>query len=61
MALMSVKLYFNYCPEVTQNLAFFPMTASGGKAASLVSVNGKCVENAIYANNESNLMIGSIN
>jgi len=55
MSLMSVKLYFHYCPEVTRNLAFFPMTSAGGESASLVSVNGKCVENAIYANNESNL------
>ena len=52
MSLMSLKLYYHYCPEITRNLTYFPKTAAGGMAASLVSVNGTCVPNAVYANNE---------
>nr|CAB3242880.1 Eph3 ephrin receptor precursor [Phallusia mammillata] len=52
MSIMSVKLYYNFCPETTHNLAYFPKTVAGGEVASLVSVDGKCVSNAVYKNNE---------
>ena len=51
-SLISLKLYYHYCPEITHNLTYFPKTAAGGMAASLVSVNGTCVSNAVEANNE---------
>lgn len=52
MSLIGMKLYYHYCPETTYNLTYFPKTVAGGEVASLVSVDGKCVSNAIYTNNE---------
>jgi len=57
MSLMSMKLYYRFCPETTHNLAYFPKTVSGGEVASLISVDGKCVSNAMYTNNEGVLSI----
>ncbi|XP_076803976.1 ephrin type-A receptor 4-A-like [Clavelina lepadiformis] len=52
MSLMSLKLYYHYCPEITYNLAYFPKTVAGGQVASLIPVDGKCVSNAIYSGTE---------
>uniref|UniRef100_H2YLJ5 receptor protein-tyrosine kinase n=1 Tax=Ciona savignyi TaxID=51511 RepID=H2YLJ5_CIOSA len=52
MSLMSLKLYYYYCPETTHNLAYFSRTLSGGEVASLVAQSGKCVSNSVYSNNE---------
>lgn len=48
MSLMSVRVYYYYCPETTFELAYFPDTIAGEEVSSLIAVNGKCVSNAEY-------------
>lgn len=47
MSLISVRVFYYYCPETTKNLAIFPRTISGDDSASLVEVHGACVTNAL--------------
>ena len=43
VALMHVRIYYMFCPEVTKNLAIFPATTSGSEVTSLVEAKGVCV------------------
>jgi len=52
MSIMSMKLYYHYCPEITHNMAYFPKTVAGGDLASLIQVDGRCVSNAVYSNSD---------
>ena len=55
MSLVSMKLYYQFCPAITVKLAHFPATVAGGEVASLVPVQGKCVPNAEKVGNETEL------
>lgn len=43
MSLLSLRVYYYYCPSTTQDLARFPRTVAGEYATSLVVVKGTCV------------------
>lgn len=46
MSILSVRVYYFYCPEVLIGLAAFPRTISGNETTSLDDVSGTCVSNA---------------
>ena len=48
---MKIRLFYNYCPEVSRDLVHFPRTVAGGEQASLVAVNGQCVANSVPKDN----------
>ncbi|XP_041378210.1 ephrin type-B receptor 1-B-like isoform X2 [Gigantopelta aegis] len=47
VTLISIKIYYITCPNVTVNFAFFPETPTGDTDYSLVDQRGQCVENAV--------------
>lgn len=53
MSLIAVRVYYNYCPETTYGLAYYPRTLPGAEIASLIPIDGKCVSNAVYKDGES--------
>ena len=55
MSLVSMKLYYQFCPDTIMKLAHFPATVAGGEVASLVPVKGQCVPNAEKVGNETEL------
>ena len=55
MSLVSMKVYYQFCPETVMNLSRFPATVAGGEVASLIQVEGQCVRNAIKVGNETEL------
>ena len=55
MSLVSMKVYYQYCPDIVRNLSHFPATVAGEDVASLIPVEGKCVRNAVKVGNETEL------
>ena len=45
--LISVKVYYIICPQVTVNFATFPNTSAGKEEADIVQRQGSCVPNAV--------------
>nr|XP_039251463.1 ephrin type-A receptor 5-like [Styela clava] len=52
MSLLSLRVYYYYCPETTISLATFPKTVAGKNVASLVTIQGECVNNSKRASAE---------
>jgi len=46
MTIMHVRVYYKTCPEMTRDLASFPLTVTGPEVTSLVDVTGTCIANA---------------
>ena len=46
MSILSLRVYYFYCPKVVKGLATFSRTVSGNGTASLDYVEGVCVPNA---------------
>merc|ERR1719422_2439531 len=56
LSLLSVKVYYLTCPEITVEFAHYPETATGTDTGSVEKVLGKCVENSVPTGNQpSNL------
>ena len=51
MSLVSINLYYQFCPAVVKNLARFPATVAGSDVTSLVDIEGKCIPNAVRVSN----------
>ncbi|XP_006273097.4 ephrin type-A receptor 2 [Alligator mississippiensis] len=47
VALVSVRIYYKKCPDVHQNMAFFPETMAGADSQTLAKVQGTCVQDAV--------------
>ena len=47
LSIQKIKIFYNYCPEITRNLVTFPETVSGAGHADLVKVEGKCLPNSV--------------
>ncbi|VDD87315.1 unnamed protein product [Enterobius vermicularis] len=46
ISLLSVQVFYEVCPEITQRFTHFPKTVTGSELDSIISVNGQCVDNA---------------
>lgn len=46
ISLLSVQVFYEVCPEVTQRFTRFPRTVTGNESDSIISVSGSCVDNA---------------
>lgn len=46
MTLISVRVYYVTCDQVTSGFASFPATSTGTEPSSLVAVLGQCVDGA---------------
>ena len=46
MSILSLRVYYYYCPETIDGLAVFSRTATGNETTSLQEVIGKCIPNA---------------
>ncbi|XP_076805760.1 ephrin type-A receptor 4-A-like [Clavelina lepadiformis] len=46
MSLLSIRVYYFYCPRTVDALALFPRTVAGKDVASLEEVDGECVKNS---------------
>lgn len=57
MSLISLRIFYHYCPETNIALVNFPRTSAADEIASLVTVEGRCVANAVKANDEGNLSV----
>ena len=55
MSLVSMKLYYHFCPDTVMNLANFKATVAGGEITSLVPVKGSCVPNAVKIGDDAEL------
>ena len=49
MSILSLRVYYFYCPEVLVGLAAFPGTVAGNETTSLKEVEGRCVSHASAA------------
>ena len=47
ITLLSVRIYYVTCPNITINYAFFMETPTGDRPSSLVQKQGECVPNAV--------------
>ncbi|ESO91241.1 hypothetical protein LOTGIDRAFT_105485, partial [Lottia gigantea] len=47
VTLISIKVFYVVCPNITMNFASFPETPTGDSESSLVDRQGQCVRNAI--------------
>ncbi|XP_053400627.1 uncharacterized protein LOC123559084 [Mercenaria mercenaria] len=46
VSLVSVKVYYKICPEITHHYALYPATPAGKDISSSVEVEGQCVPNS---------------
>ena len=46
MSLISLRVYYHYCPDTNDSLASFPMTLSSEQPGDIRKVTGECVANA---------------
>ena len=49
LSIQKIRIFYNYCPEVTRNLVSFPKTVSGNRNSDLFKVEGKCAPNSVKA------------
>ena len=55
VTLISIKIFYITCPNVTVNFAFFPETPTGETDYSLVDRKGRCIDNAVQVENPTHL------
>ena len=60
MAVISLRAYYHYCPEVSKNLVTYPRTVSDAAISSLVTVNGRCTTNAVLIDRASKLTLSIV-
>ncbi|XP_018027428.2 ephrin type-A receptor 4-B-like [Hyalella azteca] len=46
ISLLSIKVYYMTCPEITVSFAHFPTTPTGAKVTSIEQATGTCIEHA---------------
>ena len=54
MSLISLRVYYYYCPETTQDLVDYPRTVSESGVASLTTATGKCTANSVSTGEQGN-------
>ena len=47
IALIALRAFYYFCPETVKNLVAYPLAISEVGSASLVTVKGNCVPNAL--------------